>query len=115
MRVELQAVVRQAMRDAYDRSVVEQIVDSPDGHADRFSQAVIEAVEQAEAQLDLPSVHSAAAAADQPHAMINDAGDMFYPDGPEDAAEFNREHGARFVHPGFRWSVARLIDEQPLS
>lgn len=36
--------------------------------------------------------------ADQRNAMVNDAGEAFYPDGPEDAAWFANEHGARFVH-----------------
>lgn len=44
---------------------------------------------------DLPSVHSLAVAAQQPNAMVNDEGDVFYPDGPEDAEWFAREHGAR--------------------
>lgn len=35
---------------------------------------------------------------DQPNAMVNDAGEAFYPDDPEDAAWFANEHGARFVN-----------------
>lgn len=35
-----------------------------------------------------------------PNALTNDAGDWFYPDGPEDAEWFAREHGARPVQAG---------------
>ncbi len=41
----------------------------------------------------------------QLNAMTNDAGEWFYPDDPDDAAEFAEHHGARFVHPdGPGWS-----------
>lgn len=54
---------------------------------------------------DLPSIHDPAVAADQPHAMRNDAGDMFYPDDPDDAAQFAEHHDAVYVHPnGGDWS-----------
>lgn len=39
-------------------------------------------------------------AASQPHAMINDAGEVFYPDGPVDARLFADEDGARPLDPG---------------
>jgi hypothetical protein len=42
------------------------------------------------------SITGPAAAAGQPHAMVNDEGDYFYPDGEEDAAMFAEQHGARF-------------------
>lgn len=35
-----------------------------------------------------------AVAKTQPHAMVNDEGEVFYPDSPEDAAYFAEEHGA---------------------
>jgi hypothetical protein len=37
-------------------------------------------------------------------AMVNDAGDLFYPDGPDDARWFVVEHEARPVDPAlFPW------------
>lgn len=54
---------------------------------------------------ELPSVHSPAAAATEPHAMIDDYGELFYPDSEEDAYAFIELHGARYVHPnGGDWS-----------
>lgn len=43
----------------------------------------------------LPSIHDPAVAATEPHAMVNDDGEVFYPDGAEDAAYFAEHHGAR--------------------
>lgn len=45
----------------------------------------------------LPSVHDPTVAATQPNAMVNDAGDVFYPDSAEDAALFASWHDARPV------------------
>jgi hypothetical protein len=45
-----------------------------------------------------PSVHSLEVAATQPHVMVNDDGDVFYPDSPEDAAYFAEHHAARPLH-----------------
>lgn len=45
-------------------------------------------------RVDCPTV-----AASQPHAMVNDAGEVFYPDGPEDAAYFAEHHGAHPIGP----------------
>lgn len=58
-------------------------------------------------------VESLDVAATQPHAMVNDAGDVFYPDGPEDAAEFAAEHGARFLNPTFQWGDAEETEAPP--
>ncbi len=44
-----------------------------------------------------PEVDSIEFARTQPHAMIDDLGQVFYPDNDEDAAEFAREHGARYL------------------
>lgn len=46
---------------------------------------------------DVHSLHCLAVAATQPHAMINDSGEVFYPDNADDADFFAREHGARPV------------------
>lgn len=46
---------------------------------------------------DLPRIDSLEVAAQQPNAMVNDAGEVFYPDGPEDAEWFARKHGARLM------------------
>lgn len=43
----------------------------------------------------LHDIDCATVAETQPHAMVNDAGDVFYPDNAEDAQWFAREHGAR--------------------
>jgi hypothetical protein len=43
---------------------------------------------------DLPHINSLEAARSQPHAMVNDQGDVFYPDSEEDARWFAEEHGA---------------------
>lgn len=40
-------------------------------------------------------------AAGQPHAMVNDALEVFYPDGPEDAQVFALHHGAEMLNPDF--------------
>lgn len=34
----------------------------------------------------------------QPHAMVNDHGEVFYPDNAEDAAHFAEHEGARPLH-----------------
>lgn len=44
------------------------------------------------------AIDCATVAATQPHVMVNDDREVFYPDGPEDAAYFAREHGARFLN-----------------
>jgi hypothetical protein len=44
---------------------------------------------------DLPRTESLDVALSQPHAMVNDSGEVFYPDGEEDARWFADEHGAR--------------------
>ncbi len=49
---------------------------------------------------DRHRIHCPVGVADHPNAMINDAGDLFYPDTPADAAWFRKEHGARYLHPG---------------
>jgi hypothetical protein len=47
--------------------------------------------------------HQVAAA--QPNAMVNDVGDVFYPDNPADAAWFASEHDARPLNPeGLQWT-----------
>lgn len=48
----------------------------------------------------LPSLHDPRVAAAFPNAMINDVGEVFYADNPDDAAWFAEEHGARPVDPG---------------
>ena len=53
-----------------------------------------------------PALHSIDClinAATQPHAMVNDEFEVFYPDNPEDAAHFAHEYDARFLDPGFTW------------
>lgn len=47
------------------------------------------------APLPLKSIHDPAVAAQQPNAMVNVDGDVFYPDNPEDAQWFAAEHDAR--------------------
>lgn len=49
------------------------------------------------------SIDCLTVAATQPHAMINDRLDVFYPDSPEDADHFARTYGARFLDPSFTW------------
>lgn len=40
-----------------------------------------------------------------PNAMVNDAGDVFYPDSAEDADWFAWEHDARPLNPGgLQWT-----------
>ena len=57
------------------------------------------------AMTDLHDIDCATVAATQPHAMVNDAGDVFYPDNAEDAEWFAREHDARPLSPeGLRWT-----------
>lgn len=34
-----------------------------------------------------------------PNTMINDVGDLFYPDNPDDADWFIDQHGARWMYP----------------
>ena len=50
-------------------------------------------------------IKSAEAAQNCPWTMVNDAGEYFYPDGPEDAAEFMEGHGAHYVNPDFTWEA----------
>lgn len=38
-------------------------------------------------------------AADQPNVMVNDAGEVFYPDNADDAARFAAEHDAYLLRP----------------
>lgn len=47
---------------------------------------------------DLHSITYMVTAVTQPHAMVNDAGDVFYPDGPGDAVWFAEHEGARFLN-----------------
>jgi hypothetical protein len=57
------------------------------------------------ASTSLHDVDCLKVAATQHNAMINDAGEVFYPDGPDDAAWFAREHDARPMHPeGLPWT-----------
>lgn len=50
-------------------------------------------------------IDDADVAAGERHAMVDDLGQVFYPDGPEDAAEFAEFHGARYRHAaGADWS-----------
>lgn len=52
----------------------------------------------------LHSIDCVITATEERHAMINDAREVFYPDGPEDAAWFAQEHGARFLNErGGQW------------
>jgi hypothetical protein len=46
----------------------------------------------------LQILHSHDVAMTQPHAMVNDDGDVFYPDGPDDARHFVEHHGAWPLH-----------------
>lgn len=46
---------------------------------------------------ELPRIGSIEVARRYPNAMINDAGEVFYPDSDEDAAWFRAEHGARLI------------------
>jgi hypothetical protein len=54
-------------------------------------------------------------AATQPHAMVNDTGDVFYPDSAIDAALFALDHGARFADPaaGAAWLTEVTDDPTP--
>ena len=52
------------------------------------------------ASTSLHDVDCLKVAATQPHAMINDAGDVFYPDDASEAEWFAREHDARPLNPG---------------
>lgn len=47
----------------------------------------------------LPRIDSEVVAAAVPYAMVNDGGDVFYPDNPQDEAYYAAEHGARPVNP----------------
>ncbi|HEY6115917.1 MAG TPA: hypothetical protein VI172_08165 [Candidatus Dormibacteraeota bacterium] len=47
---------------------------------------------------DLPQIDSMSVASQQPNAMVNDAGEVFYPDNDEDARLFAAEHGARYIN-----------------
>jgi hypothetical protein len=47
----------------------------------------------------LHSITCMVVAATQPHAMVNDSGEVFYPDSEEDEAFFAEHHGARRLHP----------------
>lgn len=47
----------------------------------------------------LPRIDSPEVAAECPDGMINAAGDVFYPDNPEDAAYFAERHGAKPLYP----------------
>lgn len=47
----------------------------------------------------LHTITCAVVAAQQPHAMTNDAGEVFYPDNPEDARLFAAGHDARPLNP----------------
>lgn len=49
--------------------------------------------------IGLHSITCMVSAATQPHAMVNDAGGVFYPDGPGDAVWFAEHEGARFLNP----------------
>lgn len=51
----------------------------------------------------LTSITGCDSAEDQPHAMVNDEGDYFYPDDEEDAAMFAEQHGARFCSGRSPW------------
>ena len=53
-------------------------------------------------------------AANTPHAMVNEAGEVFYPDSPEDALLFAVDHGAEFLHSDFRWSSVDCVEPAPL-
>lgn len=55
----------------------------------------------------LHSIDCLTEAATQPHAMVNDELEVFYPDNPDDAAHFVHEYGARFLDPGFTWKEPR--------
>jgi hypothetical protein len=47
---------------------------------------------------DLPQIDSAEVARHQPNAMVNDAGEVFYPDSDDDAHWFAEQHGARYLN-----------------
>ena len=54
--------------------------------------------------VELHSITCLVEAATQPHAMVDDDGGVFYPDGPEDAAWFAEMYGARPLDPQvFPW------------
>ncbi len=61
------------------------------GWPDRY-----EVAELVPAEPSLPSIHDA----DAPNAMVNAAGERFFPDGPEDAEHFAEHHGAAFTAAG---------------
>jgi hypothetical protein len=88
----------------YGGRVVESILDARRRGADALIEWHAHQLVAVTIEADPPSVHSPLAAVEAPHAMVNDDGDLFYPDGPDDAAEFAEHHGARFVDPGFAWS-----------
>ena len=57
------------------------------------------------ASTSLHDVDCLTVAATSPNAMINDAGDVFYPDNPDDAEWFAWEHDARPLNPeGLQWT-----------
>lgn len=53
----------------------------------------------------LHSICCLISAATQPHAMIDDDGDVYYPDNPDDAQHFADAYGARMLDPtaGAAW------------
>lgn len=51
---------------------------------------------------------------DQPNTMVTSEGEAFYPDGPEDAATFAREHGAVPLYPDrFPWLLGHIESPAP--
>ena len=56
---------------------------------------------------DLPQIGSMDVARQQPHAMVNDEGEVFYPDSDEDARWFAAEHGARYINQPAEGGEAR--------
>lgn len=46
---------------------------------------------------DLPRIDSIEVARQQPNTMVNDDGEVFYPDSDEDATWFAEQHGARYL------------------
>jgi hypothetical protein len=61
------------------------------------------------------SITCATVAATVPYAMVDDAGQVFYPDSPIDAAAFAALHGARFLDPiaGAEWLTEAADDPAP--
>lgn len=51
----------------------------------------------------LHSIVCMTVAADQPHAMVDDHGDVYYPDNEDDAAVFIEHHGARWLNGPPEW------------